>query len=291
MHNKDKRYKYFISIKQKKWLKMNYPILGVKECSEHVKTSKHFIQTYAYKNNLKVSHKKRSQISREHAIKQFAIVRQQREYDAQLITIITPEQSYILGYLWGDGHLAKANIKTSLYYAQLEIVTEDMNDIKEYLNSLGRWKIHSRQRTGKEISCAMCFDNVLGLFLKINKYDKKSTEDPCLILSKIPTEIHKYFWRGYCDADGCFYVNKNLKRQTFSICGHYIQPWTSIEMVLKELNVKYSLCIGKNSKNQKHSSISIYNIDGIRKFGNFIYGDKKELCLKRKYEKFLQIIG
>jgi hypothetical protein len=291
----DKRFKHFLSNKQIKWFTKNYPSLGPKKCSDKMGVILSYIIHLATKLGLKVSKKRKSSVSRRNAYKQFKTLRKERLKMSKNMIVNSPSMAYSLGFLWGDGYLSKANTKTNLYYIQLEILKEDLEQIQKFLNSLGKWKGYERNRNDKPTFCAGTYDPVLGLFLKNHNYDKKSFVDPSKILSVIPENLKHYWWRGYVDADGCFYVRKNKNKcnenhGTFIICGNIKQKWNSLKILLDKLNINYKI-EKETTKRGKCSRIAIYNKNGIRSFGNYLYKNSKKICLKRKYDKFSLISG
>jgi hypothetical protein len=276
---------YKITNEQIEWFKENYPVLGRKECASNLNTSIGFCGILAKRYNIKVSKQRKSSIARENAYKQFELIRKLRSENAKKITIDTPEKAYSLGFLWGDGYLSKANPKTELYYISMEILEEDMQQIKPFLSSLGNWTGYVRKRNKKHTFCAILCDPVLGLFLKNNDYDKKSLVDPNKILSIIPEDLQHYWWRGYSDADGCFYVRKNKRWGAFTIVGNIKQEWRSLINLMDILKINYKNQT-KINKNSQCSIVTIQNREGIISFGNYLYQDNNKICLNRKYEKF-----
>jgi hypothetical protein len=274
---------YVWSKKEVTFITKNYPNIGAMGCSQKFNLPKGLFISYASRHGIKAKLKVKGYISKLRNIAKRKI----RDLAAHNLTIKTQEQSYTLGFLWGDGHLYKAGPAYGRYYAKIEIIKEDYLDIGKIFQCFGKWSEKSRQKTGCKITtCATLFDNVLGAFLKLNDYDKKSVVSPSKILKVIPVVLHKYFWRGFIDAEGCFGWNKNYGY--FQITGSYDQKWSNFENVLKNLNIKYTLAKLSYYDNRT-SRISIYSKPDIATLGKFIYADKQNLCLKRKYKKFLNI--
>jgi hypothetical protein len=282
---------YKISEEQKEWFKNNYPLLGAKGCSLKLKVSVYTCQHWANKLGIKLCHHRRSEIARKNAYSQFKKLREKRLILSQNIKINTPEKAYTLGFLWGDGHLSKANIKTDLYYINLEILEEDYNNIKKFIGQFGEWKGYTRKRNKKPTFCAALCDPVLGIFLKNNNYDKKSLRDPLKILKAIPEKFQHLWWRGYIDADGCFYVRKTIGKMgqrhgMFTMAGNINQKWDSFEKLLRTLNINYKKR-EDISKSGECSRIEIHNNSGIILLKKYIFKDNIDICLKRKFNKII----
>jgi len=185
---------------------------------------------------------------------------------------------YILGLLWGDGYLYKGRVGISM-------ISEDLDPLVSIFSHIGDWKIcKSSRKDYKEQTTLRVSDKKLYTFLTSMDFDIKSKTSPNKILNIIEEHNFKYFLRGFFDADGCFYINKNTRQCI--ITSNYSQNWDFLSNFYSSKGWKHS--IGKQiSKTGSRSFIRITNKD-ILKFGNFIYnGDP--FGIERKYNKFIDI--
>jgi hypothetical protein len=260
-----------------------YPIYGSKICIEKTGLKKHQIYTIAKKLNLKVV--SRSAIllnSKKNSLTVFN--------PEPFLNIKTKEVAYLLGFIWADGSLG-SNKKCGIY---LEILEEDMNEIKSIIKSTGNWRFKTRQRNNwKPVTNAHTNNRKLYEFLIDNNYGIKSTTSPDKILSKIPENLKHYFFRGLIDGDGCFYINEKQYLYQFSITSTINQNWKFFSNLLQNLDIKfdiqYTKKINKKSKNlNSYSCLRITNKNEILKFGNYIYSDLEfdKIGLQRKYKKY-----
>ena len=203
------------------------------------------------------------------------------------LDVNTPELSYLLGLLWGDGSLGNTKNEGRNKYVYLGINTEDFEDISYLFKN---WHNSSRIRKNrtKGISEVKNYDVNFSSFLFKNGYADKSIKSPSLILKHIPDDLKHYFWRGYSDADGCFYVSKNKKTTQYALAGSYEQDWTDFEDLLKSLNIKYTIRRAY-LKNSKYSAVRFCKKSHFIKFGEYIY-QGKVFGLNRKYRKFTEVI-
>lgn len=281
--------KYSLNPKQLEWLKDNYALLGAKECSKTLGVPNYIVLNFAAKNQMKVSPETRSKIqsyisTMGHYKKRKKVLSESRD-----IKITNPEQAYTLGFLWGDGYL-NCPKNTKCCYPYIGIQREDFDRVIKTFQSLGNWHIYYRKcNDRKEQGEAYLCNNTMGYFMRTNDYKLKSHTSPKKILSIIPENIKHYWWRGYIDADGCFYINETRNICQFSLSGSYDQDWSKFEELLTFLKIKYRIRRRIQNEKSKSSIVSISKRTSITKLGNYLYCGEKNIGLERKYKKFLAI--
>ena len=271
-----------LNAEQLQWFIENYPELGGLECSTILHMERATLNHIANEHGIKVLKTTKIRHIKDKTIKR----REMKIENIKSLVFNSPEQVYTLGFLWGDGYLVNcSHISDTLYYPELMILSSDFSDISQTLESIGVWNCKkSLQHNGKERIRARLGDSTMGYFLKMHNYDKKSIMAPTSILSVIPKHLHKYWLRGYIDADGCFYVLERRSLNQFVLAGSYEQDWSEIENIFRHLNIGYKIHhIKRHSGN--YSRIQITNKHEIVKLGDFIY-DNIDIGLKRKREKY-----
>lgn len=260
-----------------------YPIHGSKICMDKTGLTKNQIYYIVKKLNLKIS--SLSDLRLEQWKSRPTV------FDpAPFLNINTKEISYLLGFIWADGSFG-SNKTCSI---SIEIVEQDMDEIKSLIISTGNWNFKNRQRNGwKPLTCAYINNRKLYEFLLENDYGMKSTASPDKILSKIPENLKHYFFRGLIDGDGCFYINEKQYLYQFSITSSLAQDWAFFTKKMSDLNIKYDIqhterINKKSGKINSHSCLRVTNKNEILKLGNYIYSDfeTNHMGLCRKYEKF-----
>ena len=202
------------------------------------------------------------------------------------ININKKEISYILGFIWADGYIRKP------YNISVQVNMKDSKELKSIFNKTGEWNYYITSRYDKrtqrkyESFIIQTSNKNIVDFLIENDYDKKSYISPSKILNLIPDNLKKYFYRGYSDGDGNFYIGENLYQYTLS--GHYKQDWNFIKNLYENLDIKYTIKQVNNEKS-KSSFVRIVNKNDIDIFGNYIYQNWDNIGLNRKYKKFLEI--
>jgi len=285
-----------MTTQQKNFILKNYPNLGGKQCANILSLPITTINSFAQKNKLSVT---------KEAINKIASKRTKEMWEKQIFKdedykvssnffthCATAESAYILGLLWADGTIYKKDYQNRI---AIECLEDDMNEFKKYFKKSGKWSIYNRKGriSGKNMTNLNTNNKFLTDFLIENDYNTKSLKSPIKILNLIPVNLKHYFFRGWIDGDGCFYINKKNSCFQFYLSGSYEQDWSSIEYLLLKLNLKYKINRIINKNNTKYSSIRITNKKGIETLGFYIYKNFKvdKIGLKRKYNKFLEIIS
>ncbi len=200
----------------------------------------------------------------------------------------TKESSYVLGLLWADGHIMKKSKLTSI-----NLVSDDISNIKDVFLKTGNWRISTQFKKffkGKEVNPQIKISTTTwGLYHILEKYNylQKSTASPDDILSELPQNLRRYWFRGYLDGDGCIRF-KNKKYMGVVFTGTYNQDWNFLINLCESLNIKF-LIEKFVVKLGGYSQFIIYKKYDVLKFCKFIYDDFDDIGLKRKYYKFLEI--
>lgn len=203
----------------------------------------------------------------------------------------TKEQIYCLGYLWADGWIEKGNNRIGI-----SCIKSDLDEIKHLFESLGKCKFSDRNRKNRKPALQIRITNKeLAKFLRSIHFENKSEFSASTLLELIPEELIPYFFRGYWDGDGCFYISKNKDTKQATLAGSYFQDLDFFIKLLIKLNIKFNyfktIKINKSSNNQNSfSTIRFCGYENIKKFGDYIYNENINIGLKRKYDKYMKII-
>jgi hypothetical protein len=214
-----------------------------------------------------------------------------RNFDFKSFIKLEKEAVYLLGFIWGDGHVnPKSKIIT------INNIYDDLVNILPLFLKYGNVYFCDRNRKNrqKQLMIDICNEELF-LFLKENAYLIKSGASANLILNKIPEHLKHYWWRGYFDADGGVYFNEDIYGNTttssMSITSSYAQDWDFVISLFKELNiVNYDIYLHQHKKDcGKSSAVRISKRDEMIKFLSYIYKDHDMIGLNRKYIKYLEL--
>ena len=242
----------------------NYPTKGPYYCSNELNRSLSSIYSKVHKLGLK--------------------------YHTQFIDLNkldSPEGAYLLGFLWADG-----NVRKDMPVVRLSILQTDGIILSPIFQSLGEWKINMTESRKDRFTChkpQMTFtvhDKWFYEYLLQLGYREKSLRSPDRVLNAIREKLHRFFWKGYFDGDGCFYVSE--KQVSANISGPLQQSWKSVECLFNALDIRFNY-EKLERKSGNSSRITIADRASLLRLGIYLYTDKK-IGLPRKLEKFKQIV-
>lgn len=282
------------SREQDLFLNDHYSNNGAKWCTQYIPFSQSEIRMRA--NNLKLTLTKEARKS-VLLNKQKPRLRENLNLDTEKILSFTdPKANYLLGFLWGDGWVTSSKVRINF-----EFIKSDYLDISSCFDSWGKWYVGfittkkndtiNRKEAVRVVGSGLKLYN----FLVANDYLIKSQTSPVKLLSIMPTSQHHLFWRGYIDADGCWYFNAKQPLRQFSIAGTYSQDWTAFQNLCYQLGItptiKRRMQFAKKLNKMTGSSICrITNKNHLKKLGEYIYTSEYDsIGLKRKYQKYLEI--
>ena len=207
-------------------------------------------------------------------------------------TINNGDKAYLLGLIASDGCIYKREGHQSLFQISLQKTDDQLlKDIIVALESNHPIKICNNMATISFVSDIACAD-----LFKIGLHPQKTWSiNIKQILSNIPFEYHKDFYRGYFDGDGSISkdINKNPSQIKVKIVGPE-QSCLSFQENLKEhkINTTYEKDCRQNHYSQNFGCISFTNMTSKYCFLRWIYSNAN-LKLNRKNllsKNFLQKI-
>ena len=217
----------------------------------------------------------------------------------------TPETTYILGLIWADGYFNNHIDKRRGTKNQQIILKTQKKDHIHFLKifkKTGAWsnKYYKAGVTNyggvkqNHSAYGKCYTSNREImnFLLENDYRAKSWESADKVLSKIPENLHCYWFLGLFDGDGGYNIHK--EGQSISIWSGIKQNWHYLTSKLDKLEINYHKYIKISTKKNQHGSseIKISNLIDILKFCNYIYNQPKsqKLALPRKMQRYHKLL-
>lgn len=199
----------------------------------------------------------------------------------------SPEWAYILGYLWGDGHVTKR--KGAIILGIRETDYLQISDIMMKVSN-GRVRVYHRKRQKASwtpvVAAHICSTT---LWHQMMALDYRAKTDQSLVLAKLSPSLHRLFWRGYLDADGMLRVKDHGAEVSFSSC--HDETWDAVAAMLSALGVsKWRIERTIRSNGHKHSKLFIEREMDIVRVLMYLFDGQSQLGLSRKRDKAIEII-
>ena len=204
------------------------------------------------------------------------------------IKVTSKEAAYILGFIWGDGTLQRRKNTNMIVIRNL---SKDINDIRHVFTETGEWNfinfIRKNNKGGfhNEQTEVNTSNRVLVDFLCEHNYHNKSGGCALSILSTIPDELKRFWYRGLLDADGCWFSSPKYRNKYISITSVIDQNWNFMMNICDKLSISYNVLKYTDKRNHSCSRFIIRKIKDMRIFINYIYPDTQfdNIGLTRKY--------
>lgn len=271
------------------YIKENFPKYGSKHCEIHLNLGRGKVD-YIARKKLKLGKLDKSVYGKIISDRKSEFYKKSHTYSVNhepFINIKSKEVSYILGLLWADGNVHEFKNRNKKK-VELNLITDDINDIIDVFKTTGHWGRVDRKRIGKKpATCLTTYNPHLANYLISNGYKSKSYQSACEIIKNIPNELKHYWFRGLFDGDGCLYVDKK-ERVNINISSSYDQDWTYIEDLLNDLKINFCIIKTIAKTGNKHSCVTIRNKEGCKIFLDYIYNgyNMDNIGLIRKYQKY-----
>lgn len=270
------------SIPEQQYLIANISVIGITHCAKNLGRSRNCIYQNAKRLKLRLD---RSKIMLYVNKKPF------HRFNVNPSFFIIPENmkpvnAFLLGFIWADGHICFCGTGCQI---SARFVTDDAPDFIPVFKQSGKWSIYTQHPKGcREATIIQTNNRPLAEYLRDKGYQSKSNGSAIDILNTIPKHLHRHWWRGCFDGDGCFYVGK--KYGQVSLFSTYEQDWAHFNQLCNELEIPYTITRTVR-KCGKSSCVRITSKNSIQKLIHYLYPNGYEFGLKRKYVKAMELVS
>lgn len=205
------------------------------------------------------------------------------------------DKAYWLGFLYADGSINRyyKNDKLKAMSVELQLCNEDRHHLEKFNQSIeSNIEIHDKvsryndkeYRSSRLCICCtkMCYDLI----------DKgcipNKTFDICMPSEDVvPDFLIRDFLRGFFDGDGCISVTQRNNKPHIEV--NIVGIETMLQDITSYLIDKKIITVNPKIFRDKRSSASsvFFYGDTAKDFLDYIYDDCGDLCLDRKYDKYL----
>lgn len=228
--------------------------------------------------------------------KKLRIIKDKKDIISDFLSL-TPNLAYVLGFLFGDGSVSNTELKSTKNYSVcLKIHPQD----KVYINNSfllvsKEWKIKNYLRSNGQQTLEYNIVNkeLHNFFYYDLDYKHKNNYISNKIFGFLPENLHRYWWRGYFDADGCIYVPKTKGQSGIRLywAAPYDFDWSALKRCCDSMEVEYGIKLQTNHTGG-WSHFYIHKIYHVEKFVNYLYSSVgvDGIGFTRKYIKFIEYI-
>lgn len=191
-------------------------------------------------------------------------------------TIDSYDKAYFLGFMITDG-----NVRETL--VRLELKSDDIEILETFCQKTGnsnKVKIYYREDKKSSTALFNCKDPI---WVKdLAQYGVVPRKTSTAYLPILEPDLMPHLIRGMIDGDGCVCY----KSHYIQFCGNQETVAQFRDFLVDTLGV-YNVKIRQTEPHLWSCQWS--GIDDVRKIGNYIYKDKKDCYLKRKFDNFIKI--
>lgn len=198
--------------------------------------------------------------------------------------IDSEEKAYFLGLLYADGTL---NLKNKLVSISLQ---EKDKYILEYMLKYTHFSGSLKMlEPRKETHSATAYIHIYNENFYLNAVKSGLLPNKSLILTFpgleiLPEQLISHFIRGYFDGDGCAFYDIERNKKRISFVGTYEFLYEVRNILVNNLKIKMT-ALSRKSKNTNNFNYSISGQNDVKKVVEFLYKNKDDLYLTRKYIK------
>lgn len=203
--------------------------------------------------------------------------------------------AYSLGFIFADGHLFHSD-KKGYEGAVVSILATDSIYLDKALLNTTVWNTRTEIRAGttNPQKTYKIGSKTLFKFLYHDlEFKYKNQFFSQKIFNFLPEHLHRYFWRGYFDGDGCIYTPETHNQNGIRcyIAGSHGFNWSFLQHHLTKMGIESKIKLQTNHTGG-WSHIHIDKLLHCEKFINYIYGGVgvDGIGFTRKYIKYIRYL-
>lgn len=204
-----------------------------------------------------------------------------------LLRVDSPIKAYVLGLLWADGSVRPYDPPHS-YNAGVTFSTTypDADELVPALQQIGKWRVYRiepKERAPKAAARVMVTSRPLSdALIALGYRDRLAGFER--VLAIVPSHLHRLWWLGFSDGDGCFYYHDVRGLYRFSVASGICQNWTALEQQLTSLGLEHEIERTKSPQGS-YSKLHLGGKMRVAVWGHWLY-DGHDMGLKRKRAKW-----
>ena len=211
-----------------------------------------------------------------------------------LENICSKKVAYLIGYLSGDGNYENGNGKRT---DRLSVTTTDKGTMDWMIET---FSLPEQTRTVRNNNESQGIYASKDAYVKtfptsyseeFNKFGILCRKTDRMIHNINKTDM-KYWLLGFLDSDGMISWSERKDRDRIAAKVSFTHPSAKLlervqTFLRDELNIPSSI---KPKGTEKCFVLSFSKISDVKRFGDYVYSDKLAIVLKRKYNKYLELL-
>jgi hypothetical protein len=192
-------------------------------------------------------------------------------------------KAYFLGLMMSDGTVSDRAMVISLQERDSDILVKFKKNI-EFTGNISYYP--SKKENHQSTTVLRIYSKNLVKSLNNLGCIRRKTYN--LNFPKINQRFYSHFIRGFFDGDGCIISKGN--GHYFSVTGNIEFLKQLNEILSKEMSINPFTISRKNKSNNVFGAIQCTNNSYLIKLRDYLYEDCEDLYLKRKYDKFFELV-
>lgn len=278
-----------LSAEQQAFIREHYPAQGTVYCATHLGLAEGSVRWFCSSQRIVMAPEARRRVQRPNLLAAQAAHRLNHPARVKLSAFtenLTPAAAYVLGFIWADGYVYQP------YRIVVECVADDIDVLEPTFRQTGEWVRSDRRRNGRRPQAMLATSNAdLAAHLVKHGHGPNSFGSACGALATVPESLHRYWFRGLVDGDGCFYQGSAGASQ-FCVAGAFGQDWSYIEQLLTKLGIPYTIQRTVTKAGHRSSAVRVTKAADIARLGAWLYEGYPDdgIGLPRKHAKWLAIV-
>lgn len=200
--------------------------------------------------------------------------------------IDTPNKAYFLGFLYADGYISRDN-----HTINMTLQKEDTYILQKFLDEISPDKKLQYIKSQDKFRLVICSKYMCDSLEKAGCYQAKTFT---LKFPNLEQKMYSHFIRGYFDGDGSLYLNTFSKTTQVQLdfvgANDFIIGLHNYILTIFDINCKVRIANTKNTIKNVYRLRYGGRLNSV-KILSYLYDDKGDFFLTRKYEKFLLILN
>ena len=197
------------------------------------------------------------------------------------------DKAYFLGLLYADGTLSFKDKLVSIGLQSCDGYIIDKLIAYTNFSGISRESEFNNPKHQNKIYVQIYNEYFYQNAINCGLFPNKSTSLLFPNNNVVPVNLLSHFIRGFFDGDGCAFIDKKRKAKKITMVSTFEFLEELQQILINTLNIRKTKITPKNKKSNTYQ-LNINSQIDIKKVSEYMYQDKNDLYLIRKYLKLTQ---